>query len=116
MKIKVGDQVKVITGQDKGKEGKVIATLKKINKVVVEGVNIHKKHQKPNNANQNGGIFEKETPIDVSNVKLVETKKDTKKEVKKEAKVVKADAPKKSKKKANLYSGFVVTGCRCRTA
>ena len=98
MKIKVGDQVKVITGQDKGKEGKVVATFKKINKVVVEGINVHKKHQKPNNANQNGGIFEKESPINVSNIKLVEAKKDTKKEVKKDAKVV---APKKTKKKAN---------------
>lgn len=97
MKIKVGDQVKVITGQEKGKEGKVIATLKDINKVVVEGINVHKKHQKPNNMNQNGGIFDKEAPIHVSNVKKIETKK----EVKKEAKVEKTVAPKKSKKKAS---------------
>ena len=101
MKIKVGDQVKVIAGQDKGKEGKVLTTLKKINKVVVEGVNVHKKHQKPNNANQNGGIFESESPIHVSNVKVIENKKETKKEVKKEAKVEKTAAPKTTKKKAN---------------
>ena len=100
MKIKVGDQVKVIAGQDKGKEGKVLVTLKDINKVVVEGVNVHKKHQKPNNMNQNGGIFDKEAPIHVSNVKKLDTK-ETKKEVKKEAKVEKTEAPKKSKKKAS---------------
>ena len=101
MKVKVGDQVKVIAGQDKGKEGKVLTTLKKINKVVVEGVNVHKKHQKPNNANQNGGIFESEAPINVSNVKVIENKKEAKKEVKKEAKVEKTVAPKTTKKKAN---------------
>jgi large subunit ribosomal protein L24 len=102
MKIKVGDQVKVIAGQDKGKEGKVLVTLRDINKVVVEGVNVHKKHQKPNNMNQNGGIFDKEAPIHVSNVKKVDVKKvETKKEPKKEAKVVKTTAPKKSSKKAN---------------
>ena len=101
MKVKVGDQVKVIAGQDKGKEGKVLTTLKKINKVVVEGVNVHKKHQKPNNANQNGGIFEINLPIHVSNVKVIENKKEAKKEVKKEAKVEKTAAPKTTKKKAN---------------
>ena len=101
MKVKVGDQVKVIAGQDKGKEGKVLTTLKKINKVVVEGINVHKKHQKPNNANQNGGIFDINLPIHVSNVKVIENKKEAKKEVKKEAKVEKTVAPKTTKKKAN---------------
>src|SRR5574344_1310737 len=102
MKIKVGDLVKVIAGQYKNKEGKIIATLRKDNKVVVEDVNIHKKHKKPTNQNQNDGIFEKEAPIDVSNVKIIDNKKENKKEVKKEAKVEKAVAPKKTtKKKAN---------------
>ena len=69
---------------DKGKSGKVVKTLKKENKVVVEGINVHKKHQKPNNANENGGIFDVEAPIHVSNVKKVEAeKKETKKKGKK---------------------------------
>ena len=85
MKIKVGDNVKILAGKDRGKEGKVIKTLKKIDKVVVEGINIVKKHSKPNNTNDKGGIFEIEAPIHVSNVKKIEeTKKATKKETAKE--------------------------------
>jgi len=83
MKIKVGDNVKVLAGKDKGKEGKVIKTLKKIDKVIVEGINIVKKHSKPNNTNDKGGIFDIEAPIHVSNVKKIEEKKATKKETKK---------------------------------
>jgi large subunit ribosomal protein L24 len=97
MKIKVGDQVKVIAGANRNKEGKVIKTLKKENRVVVEGVNIVKKHQKPTNTNDKGGIIEMEAPINVSNVKKIETAKKAK-EVK-EAKEVKAT--KKSEKKAS---------------
>ena len=82
MKIKVNDMVKVLSGEDKGKTGKVLKTLKAQNKVVVEGVNISKRHTKPRTTNENGGIFEIEMPIHVSNVKLVD-KKDTKKETKK---------------------------------
>ena len=85
MKIKVGDEVIVIAGKDKGKSGKVIKTLKNENKVVVEGINIVKKHVKPNNQNDKGGIFDIEAPINVSNVKLVETKKNATK-TKKESK------------------------------
>lgn len=101
MKIKVGDQVKVIAGQYKDSVGKVLKTLKKENKVIVEGVNVHKRHTKPNQMNQAGGIFESEAPINVSNVKKVEIKKETKKEVK-EAKVEKTTTKKTaSKKKAS---------------
>ena len=98
MKIKVGDQVKVIAGQYKDSVGKVLKTLSKDNKVIVEGVNIHKRHTKPNQMNQAGGIFESEAPIHVSNVKLVDKK--AKKEVKevKEAKVSK-EAKKETKTK-----------------
>ena len=86
MKIKVGDEVLVIAGRDKGNNGKVIQTLKNDNKVVVEGINIVKKHVKPNNGNDKGGIFDIEAPIHVSNVKKIEeTKKATKKS--KESKV-----------------------------
>ena len=77
MKIKVGDEVLVIAGKDKGKNGKVIKTLRNENKVVVEGINIVKKHVKPNNQNDKGGIFDIENPIHVSNVKKVEKKKET---------------------------------------
>ena len=88
MKVKVGDNVKVLTGKDKGKEGKVLFTLRKKDRVVVEGVNIVKKHMKPSRMNETGGILEVENPIHVSNVKVVTeekkaktTKKSTKKEV-----------------------------------
>ena len=95
MKVKVGDNVKVLTGKDKGKEGKVLYTLRKKDRVVVEGVNIVKKHMKPNAMNETGGILSVEAPIHVSNVKVIEektaepkkttkkttTKKSTKKEV-----------------------------------
>ncbi len=104
MKVKVGDQVRVIAGQYKDSVGKVLKTLKKENKVIVEGVNIHKKHIKPSQMNQNGGIFESEAPIHASNVKKVEDKKETKKVAKevKEAKVEKTTKKATtSKKKAS---------------
>lgn len=95
MKVKVGDNVKVIAGKDKGKEGKVIRTLKLQNKVVVEGINLVKKHSKPRTNEDKGGIFDIEAPIHVSNVKVVEAK--AKKEVK--AKEVKAKEVKPAEKK-----------------
>ena len=70
MKIKKDDMVRVIAGKDREKEGKVIAVDPKKNTVVVEGVNIAKKHEKPNNVNPDGGIVSKEVPIDASNVML----------------------------------------------
>ncbi len=70
-KIKKGDTVKVIAGKDCNTEGKVISVDAKKGKVVVEGVNMVKKHAKPSQANPNGGIIEKEAPIDISNVMLV---------------------------------------------
>ena len=85
MKLKVNDNVKVLTGKDKGKTGKVIKTLKNENKVVVEGINVSKRHTKPRTNNDKGGIFEIEMPIHVSNVKKLD-EKETKKEVKKETK------------------------------
>ncbi len=72
MKIKVNDNVLVIAGKDKGKTGKVLKTLKNENKVVVEGINISKKHSKPRTNEDKGGIFDIEMPIHVSNVKLVD--------------------------------------------
>jgi len=68
-KIKKGDTVKVIAGKDKDKEGKVLAV--KDGKVLVEGVNMITKHTKANAGNQQGGIVNKEAPIDASNVMLL---------------------------------------------
>ena len=76
MKIKKGDTVKVIAGKDKDKEGKVISATKD-GKVLVEGVNIITKHTKPSAASQNGGIVQKEAPIDASNVMYVHKGKAT---------------------------------------
>lgn len=72
MFVKTGDKVKVIAGKDKGKEGTVIKTLAAKDRVVVEGVNMIKKHQKPNNQYPQGGIIELEAPIHVSNVQLLD--------------------------------------------
>lgn len=71
MKIKKGDTVKVIAGKDNGAEGKVLSVDVKNHKVLVEGINKITKHQKPSQGNPNGGIVEKEAPIDISNVMLV---------------------------------------------
>ena len=70
-KIKKGDLVKVIAGKDKDKEGKVVVVNHKNGTVIVEGVNMLTKHQKPSAANQNGGIVNVEGPIDASNVMVV---------------------------------------------
>ena len=69
MKIKKGDNIKVIAGKDKGKEGKVMEVLD--NKVIVEGVNMISKHTKPNQSSPKGGIVRQEAPIDSSNVMYV---------------------------------------------
>lgn len=71
LKIKKGDTVKVIAGKDKGAEGKVLSVDAKNHKVVVEGVGMITKHTKPSAMNQNGGIIQKEAPIDISNVMYV---------------------------------------------
>lgn len=80
MRIKKGDKVVVIAGREKGKEGTVAKVLPKEEKVVITGLNMVKKHIKPNQAEPEGKITEKEAPIHVSNVALVDpkTKKATK--------------------------------------
>ena len=83
MKVRVGDKVKILAGKDRGKEGKVLVTLKKKDKVVVEGINIVKKHMKPSQTNETGGILSVEAPIHVSNVKVIEGKTEKKAEAKK---------------------------------
>ena len=84
MKIKVGDSVLVLAGKDKGKTGRVIKTMAKKDKVVVEGINMVKKHVKPNRTNETGGIFDIEAPIHVSNVKKIVEEKTSKKKAKKD--------------------------------
>ena len=74
MKIKKGDKVQVITGAYKGTVAEVTKVFPKENKVIVEGVNVVKKHLKPSPANPDGGIIEKEMPIHVSNVMAYDSK------------------------------------------
>jgi large subunit ribosomal protein L24 len=71
MKIRKDDTVVVLSGKDKGKHGKVVRVLPDAGKVIVEGVNVAKRHQKPTRSMQQGGIIDKAMPIDASNVALV---------------------------------------------
>jgi large subunit ribosomal protein L24 len=68
MKIRKGDSVKVMTGDGKGKIGRVLKTFPEKNRIIVEGVNLIKRHSRPSQKNRKGGIIEKEGPINVSNV------------------------------------------------
>ncbi len=74
MKIKLKDKVKVISGKDKGKIGEVIKVFPLLNKVIVQGVNMVKKHVKPGVVNKEGGIVTFEKPVDVSNVMFFDEK------------------------------------------
>ena len=71
MKVKKGDTVKIITGKDKGKTGRIIKVLPLKNRVIVEGLNLIKKHQRPTQDNSQGGIVQKEASIHYSNVMLL---------------------------------------------
>ncbi len=71
IKIKKGDTVRVIAGSHKGAEGSVVSILKENNKAIVEGLNLVKKHNKPSAQNPQGGITEKEAPIDISNLSIL---------------------------------------------
>ncbi len=71
MRIKKDDKVKVLTGKDKGKIGKVLKVVKKTNRVVVENINVVKVHQRPSQASPQGGIVDKTMPIDASNLMLM---------------------------------------------
>ena len=77
LKNKKGDTVRVIAGKDNGKEGKVVSIDRKNGRVLVEGINMVTKHMKPSAANQNGGIVQKEAPIDISNVMYLHKGKPT---------------------------------------
>ena len=69
MKIKKGDNVKLITGKDKGKSGKIVRVLVKENKVIVDGLNMMKKHQRPRKSGEKGSMVNIAMPIHASNVK-----------------------------------------------
>ena len=77
VKIRKGDTVRVIAGKDKDKEGKVLSVDAKNHRVLVEGINMITKSVKPNAANQQGGIINKEAPIDISNVAYLKDGKTT---------------------------------------
>ncbi len=77
LKIKKGDTVKVIAGKDKDREGKVTSVDAKKHKVMVEGINMVTKHEKPSMKNQNGGIIQREAPLDISNVMYIHKGKPT---------------------------------------
>ena len=101
MKLKVGDKVKVIAGKEKGKEGKITKILGKENRVILEGINIVKKHTKPSGENEKGGIIESEAGIHISNVMIIDpkTKKPTRISCETDKKGIKVRIANKSKEK-----------------
>jgi large subunit ribosomal protein L24 len=74
LRIRKGDRVIVLKGKDRGKQGEVMRVLPKAGKVIVDGVNVAKKHQKPTRSTMQGGIIDKEMPLDVSNVAVLSPK------------------------------------------
>jgi len=74
MHVKTGDKVKVLSGKDKGKEGVILAVYPKKDRVLVEGVNMVKRHQKPSQDNPQGGILDQEATIHASNVMPIDPK------------------------------------------
>jgi large subunit ribosomal protein L24 len=74
LKIKTGDTVRVLAGDHKGSEGKVVTVDREKNKAIVEGVNMVSKHEKPSAKNPQGGIVKKEAPIHISNLSLIDSK------------------------------------------
>ena len=74
MRIKKNDMVEVTTGRNRGRRGKVLRVYPETNRVLVEGVNIVKKHERPSQTNQQGGITERESPIHASNVMMIDPK------------------------------------------
>ncbi|MCL1936658.1 MAG: 50S ribosomal protein L24 [Defluviitaleaceae bacterium] len=111
MKIKKGDFVQVIAGKDKGKKGNILQVDRAKNRVIVEGVKIATKHQKPNAANQNGGIVKTELSIHASNVMYVHKDKPTRLGYKIEEKEIEKDGKTKKvriKKRIAKSTGEVI--------
>ena len=101
--VRTGDTVVVIAGKEKGKQGKIKACEPKKNRVVVEGVNMVKRHTKPSQANPQGGIIEKEAPIYVSNVMAYDSKAKTASRI--GFKVEKGEKVRVFKKSGNVVKG-----------
>lgn len=74
MKLKKGDNVIVITGKDKGKKGKIVRVLVAENRVIVEGINMMKRHQRPRRSGEKGSMKDIEMPLSVSNVMMIDPK------------------------------------------
>ena len=74
LKIKTGDTVRIISGDHKGSEGKIVRVLRDKNKAIIEGINMVSKHEKPSAKNPQGGIVKKEAPIHISNLALIDAK------------------------------------------
>jgi large subunit ribosomal protein L24 len=74
MKIRKNDNVMIISGNDRGKTGKILKVFPKDNKVIIEGINLRKRHTKPSQRTPQGGIVEKEAPINASNVMLIDSR------------------------------------------
>ncbi len=100
MNLKKGDKVIVIAGRDKGKSGVIQKVIPETNRVVVEGINVRKKHQKPTQANPEGSIVEVYAPIDASNVMLEDPK--TKKPTRIGHKIVKGKKVRVAKKSGTV--------------
>jgi large subunit ribosomal protein L24 len=73
-RIKKGDEVRVVSGEERGKSGKVLRVIRKADRVIVDGLNIKKRHTKPSMANQDGGIVDKPMSMHISNVMLIDPK------------------------------------------
>lgn len=71
MKLKRGDKVQIIAGKDRGKTGTIVKAFPKLNQILIDGVNMHKKHIKPRKAGQKGQLVDQAFPIDVSNAKKI---------------------------------------------
>jgi large subunit ribosomal protein L24 len=71
LKIRKGDRIRVLTGKDRGKEGNVTRVMPEKGRVIVDGVNVAKKHQKPTRSTMQGGIIDRDMPVDVSNVAIL---------------------------------------------
>lgn len=100
MRFKTGDKVIAITGKDKGNTGRISKVLRNDDKVIIEGLNIIKKHVKPSANNQTGGIVSMEAPIQASNVMFFDEKNNKRSRVRVEAAVKKAPAKKAEVKEA----------------
>jgi len=71
MRLREGDKVKVIAGKDAGKESRIVRVMPRTNEIIIEGVNTAKKHQRPRGQTMQGGIIDKDMPIDSSNVMII---------------------------------------------